>query len=457
MQNRNIIHWNQATMKKVSTLNIISVILCIAILASGCASSTLLSTTPTGADVYIQGQRQGTTPYTYSDRKIVGATTMVTFKKEGYEDYNTTIRKTKKLNVGALLSGMLLIYPWFWLLGYDRAHSYDLEEEISVAKPVAVAEPDKPEIEATVTPAVELPDSVTLPTSSRIEKLLSDGQVDNAIEYAEDQEGMFQAGCYYSLAQYFLEKEDYSNAEDFYTRSGKASEGYARIAKALMRGEEKDSTVVLNESDTRAEDLRQTESSGQTTADESAAKVQPAASNNKNIKVVFRGIGLTAEDDRVSITIDSIARTSKRPQDLVRALEASNNSLSSWPKHNNDYVLIYFNRTIKKELNLSSKEQIRGNISLLSDQSLKNYSLILERGHNYVNIPEGGRLWFNPDFPVRNTRDGSVIYGVIINYNYMMFYMPVTSTPVQLKYQYNYKNDENDKKPTTGSLTINLK
>lgn len=540
-------------MKKKTASEIISVLLSLAVLVSGCASSTMLSTTPSGADVYIQGQRRGTTPYTYSDRKIVGASTMVTFKKEGYEDYNTTIRKTKKLNVGALLSGMLFIYPWFWLLGYDRAHSYDLDEAVDLAEPVAVAEPEKPEIEAPEAPALELADSITLPTSSRIEKLLSQNQIDKAVEYANDQEGSFQAGCYYSLAQYFLEKKDYSNAEDFYTRSGKTKEGNVRIAESLMRGEVKDSILVIderkvksylakaydseeevtykmascyekyaneskdrielakklkdggmismssggktvnidralalsrvtaifylnsainayedlnniektqelrNENEAISEDLREAASSGQTAADKSTEKVQPVINDTKDIKVVLRGKGLTAEDEHVFITIDSIVRTPTQPEDLVKALEASNNYLKSRPARNADYVLVYFTRTVKKELNLSSKELSRANISLLSDQSLKNYTMILERGSNYINVPEGGRIWFNPDLPILQAMDESGKYdGVIINYNYMMFYMPVTSTPDQLKYQYNYKNDENDRKPTTGTLTINL-
>lgn len=539
---------------KNSALKCISVIIAVAILMSGCASSTLLSTTPSDADVYIQGQRRGTTPYTYSDRKIVGASTMITFKKEGYEDYNATIRKTKRLNVGALLSGMLFIYPWFWLLGYDRAHSYDLAEAVAVTEPAADPEPTEKEITAPVAPSNDLPDYGNLPTSSRVEKLLSEGQIEKAIEYADDLEGAFQAGCYYAIAQYYIDNNNLLAAEDFFNRSGKMSEGNVRIAEALMKGEVVDSVVVIdekkirsylakefdsedeitgkmaacyekyaneskerielagklkeggmismssggktvnidrslalsrvlaifylnsaikayeelnntekarelrNESDVITEDLfRQAESSGQTAAVESAKKTPPVGSDIKKTRIDLTAMALTAEDDHVLITVDSIVRTSKRPQDLVNALEAGNANLRSWPKANSDYVLVYFNRTVKKDLNLASKEQSSANASLIADQALKNYSLILERGSNYVNIPGGGRLWFNPDLPVYQAISKSEKYeGVIVNYSYMMFYMPVNSTPAYLKYIYNFKDDENERKASTGTLTIDL-
>ncbi|MBN2882480.1 MAG: hypothetical protein JXN10_03060, partial [Clostridia bacterium] len=352
-----------------------------------------------------------------------GASTLVTFKKEGYEDYYTTIRKDKKLNIGALISGLLLVYPLFWILGYAEAYSYDLEKAEISTRPVAVAEPEKTEVAARVAPVKDLPDSIDLPKSTRVENLLSEGQIDKAVEYANDQEGAFQAGCYYAIAQYYLDNNDLQASEDFFNRSGKISEGNVRIAESLMRGEIVDSVVV----------------------------------RDKMVMPEIPEMRLTAEDEHVFITIDSIVRTPTRPQDLANALEATNNTLRSWPIGNSDHVLVYFSRTIKKELNLTSEELSRANVSLLSDQAHKSYTIILERGSNYVNIPDGGRLWFNPDLPIYQAISNSEKYnGVIINYSYMMFYMPVNSTPVQLNYLYNYKNDANDKKTTTGTLTINL-
>jgi hypothetical protein len=530
-------------MKKKATLKLTSAILGIAVLVSGCASSTVLSTTPSDADIYIQGQRLGKTPYTYSDRKIAGASTMVTFKKEGYEDYNTTIRKNKKLNVGALLSGLLLVYPLFWVLGYDKAHSYDLEEEVAVAEQVAVPEPAKKEIAASVAPANDLPDYGNLPTSSRIEKLLSERQIEKAVEYADDQDGAFQAGCYYAIAQYYLDNNDLQAAEDFFNRSGKSSEGNVRIAEALMRGEVIDSVVVIDEQKIRSylakeydsEDeitgkmaacyekyaneskdrialakkmkdmgMISMSSGGKTlnidrsltlarvlaivylnsavqaykelgdtekvqvlqdeidtlykefggkpgttliTAADSTEKILPAVRDDKYIRSASPEMKLTAEDDRVFFSVDSVARLSTQPQDLVKALKYSNSSLASRPARNADYVLVYFNKTVKEALNLTSYKHYLANITL-SDQLGKNYAIILERGHNYIRTPGGGQILWNPAAPHSE--------GVIINYSYMMFYMPVESTPIRLNYVYNYKNDKDNRKPSTETLTIDL-
>lgn len=401
-------------MERMAFTRITGSILILVILASGCASSTVLTTTPAESDVYVQGQRLGKTPYTYSDRKIIGASTLVTFKKDGYEAYNATIRKNKKLNVGALISGLLFVWPLFWVMGYDKAYSYDLDEVAVSTQPVAQAESKKPEVSALAAPAENLPDSITLPTSSRVEKLLSQGQVDKAIEYADEQEGAFQAGCFYAIAQYYLDNNDLKAAEDFFNRSGKISEGNVRIAEALKEGEVKDSVVVIDE---------------------------------KKIWTEAPEMKLTAEDVRVFITVDSIVRYATQPRDLVTVLQYHNSSLTTRPARNADYVLVYFSRTVKEALNLTSYKQYLANVSL-SDQFGKNYAIILERGRNYIRTPEGGQILWNEKAPRPD--------GVIVNYRYMMFFMPLGSTPTKLNYVYNYKNDKNDRKTNTSTLTIDL-
>jgi hypothetical protein len=416
-------------MKKKTTLKIISIILGLAVLVSGCASSTVLSTTPSDADVYIQGQRRGRTPYTYSDRKIAGSSTLITFRKEGYEDYITTIRKNKKLNAGALISGLLLVYPLFWILGYDNAYSYLLDETKTVTEPVPVSGPVKTVVTSKTVMIKDLPDSIKLPTSSRVEKLLSQGQTDLAVAYAEDQEGAFQAGCYYAIAQYYLDNNELQTAEDFFSRSGKISEGKAKIAEALKR---RDLVGPVDEKNT---------------ASDSIGKNLTAISNEKNITAENPEMKLIAEDDRVLITVDSIVRSSTQPPDLLTALKAGNSSLSSRPARNADYVMVYFSKKVKKPLNLTSGKDYLANISL-SDQPGKYYTIILERGSNYIRTTGGGQILWNPAVPQPE--------GVIVNYSYMMFFMPVSSSPSRLNYIYNYKIDKKDRKPITGTLTINL-
>ena len=74
-------------MKINGSARLICILLILSILFSAYASTTLLNTTPNNAEVYIKNQKAGITPYSYTDRKIIGSSTMITFKKDGYQDY----------------------------------------------------------------------------------------------------------------------------------------------------------------------------------------------------------------------------------------------------------------------------------------------------------------------------------------------------------------------------------
>jgi hypothetical protein len=111
---------------KTST-KFISTILVFAILISGCASSSLFQTEPSNASVYVSGFRMGTTPYVHSDRKIAGAKTAVTFKKDGYKDLETTLKRNEQVDVWAILGGFFFMAPFLWIMKYDPIHVYELE------------------------------------------------------------------------------------------------------------------------------------------------------------------------------------------------------------------------------------------------------------------------------------------------------------------------------------------
>jgi len=107
-------------------LKITSLIMAVIILFSSCASTTVIQTTPPGAVVYADGQKKGTTPYTYSDTKIVGSATPIVLKKEGYEDYNTVLTRDEQVDVGAVIGGVLVWVPFLWTMKYNPTHSYEL-------------------------------------------------------------------------------------------------------------------------------------------------------------------------------------------------------------------------------------------------------------------------------------------------------------------------------------------
>lgn len=93
---------------------------------SSCASTTLIESNPVGADVYIGGQKKGTTPYSHRDTKIVGSSTIITLKKEGYEDLNVTLVRDERPDVGAIIGGCFVLFPFLWTMKYDPTHNYEM-------------------------------------------------------------------------------------------------------------------------------------------------------------------------------------------------------------------------------------------------------------------------------------------------------------------------------------------
>jgi hypothetical protein len=95
---------------------------------SGCASTTLFSTDPEGASVFIEGEERGTTPYIYSDTKIVFSSTPVTFRKDGYKDLDIILKRTEQPAVGAIIGGVMFYVPILWFAEYKKDHFYILEK-----------------------------------------------------------------------------------------------------------------------------------------------------------------------------------------------------------------------------------------------------------------------------------------------------------------------------------------
>ena len=103
-----------------------ALILSTSILLSGCASATLFQTTPPGAKLYMNEELVGNTPFTYSDTKIVGTTTIVKIKAEGYEDFNYVLKRNEEANIGAIIGGVFLLFPFLWVMDYKPMHNFEL-------------------------------------------------------------------------------------------------------------------------------------------------------------------------------------------------------------------------------------------------------------------------------------------------------------------------------------------
>lgn len=113
-------------MKKLITLKTVPIILAGTILLSSCASTTMIQSTPSGAKLYLNGENVGKTPYTYSDTKIVGSTTMVKLEKEGYKTFNTSFSRDEEADVGAIIGGLFVWVPFLWTMKYKPTHTYEL-------------------------------------------------------------------------------------------------------------------------------------------------------------------------------------------------------------------------------------------------------------------------------------------------------------------------------------------
>ncbi len=113
-------------MKKVFLLKSVAIALAVAVLFSGCASSTMINSSPAGAKVYINGESVGTTPYLYTDTKVLGSVINIDLVKEGYEPLYTSFTRSEQVNAGAIVGGLFFLFPFLWTMEYKPTHNYEL-------------------------------------------------------------------------------------------------------------------------------------------------------------------------------------------------------------------------------------------------------------------------------------------------------------------------------------------
>ena len=94
----------------------------------GCASTTKIHTKPEGAKVYIDNISKGTTPLEYSDTAAAGTEKPIRLEMNGYKTLVTVIRKDK-FQVGPMIGGILILFPFIWILGYPESYEFELEPE----------------------------------------------------------------------------------------------------------------------------------------------------------------------------------------------------------------------------------------------------------------------------------------------------------------------------------------
>ena len=113
-------------MKTSLFLKFSAVFMAAVILFAGCASSTMINSTPSGAKVVINGEAVGVTPYLYTDTKIVGSLVTLDLTLEGYEPIYTSFRRSEEFNVGTFIGGCFVWPFWLWTMDYKAKHNYEL-------------------------------------------------------------------------------------------------------------------------------------------------------------------------------------------------------------------------------------------------------------------------------------------------------------------------------------------
>jgi hypothetical protein len=117
---------------------------------TGCASSTVIRSSPSGAKVLDRyGQVVGKTPYVYEDAAIVNNTEWFTLEMAGYEEADVAIRRNRA-NAGRIvgfgLGGIFAFPVWAGLLwSSDYAPEYHVElealEDYEAPAPVVIEPP----------------------------------------------------------------------------------------------------------------------------------------------------------------------------------------------------------------------------------------------------------------------------------------------------------------------------
>jgi len=105
---------------------LMALVLSVSIVLASCSSTTMIQSVPSDAKLYLNGELVGNTPYTHRDTRIVGSTTTVEVKKEGYEPFYTSFSRDEEVDVGAIVGGVFFLFPFLWVMKYKPVRTYEL-------------------------------------------------------------------------------------------------------------------------------------------------------------------------------------------------------------------------------------------------------------------------------------------------------------------------------------------
>ncbi len=103
-----------------------AILLTCSLFLTSCVSSTVINSNPRGARVYLDGEPVGTTPYHYSDTKILGTTTEIRLEAEGYEPFYTYMTRNEEVDAGAVVGGLFFMFPFLWTMKYKPSRTFEM-------------------------------------------------------------------------------------------------------------------------------------------------------------------------------------------------------------------------------------------------------------------------------------------------------------------------------------------
>lgn len=116
----------------------IGIVILGGLFVAGCASTTVIKSSPGGAKVYLDGKSVGNTPYTYTDKKIIGTTHLFKLEKDGFAPLYGSFSRNAKWNKTAVIIGCISIVPFLWVKEYPADSIYDLRPIITLLEPEKV-------------------------------------------------------------------------------------------------------------------------------------------------------------------------------------------------------------------------------------------------------------------------------------------------------------------------------
>lgn len=116
-------------------LKITSIVIILSISLASCRSVTLIDSNAPGANLYVNGNYVGKTPYSYSDKKIVGSVVFVRMEKEGYEPLvGYFVRDQKLVASNFVLAFISYGIPLLWIMEYNPVQYFELKPIESQSK-----------------------------------------------------------------------------------------------------------------------------------------------------------------------------------------------------------------------------------------------------------------------------------------------------------------------------------